>query len=191
MSRLIEHTFERRNELLQSSGTWFHGFLSHEQATHLLKRERQGSFLFRLNESLPNCLIVSFVVLASGTEAGAVVRHRVLYRADLGYSFERRPQRHIYSLVDYCLWKIAGSASLTEKLERSGLLCQSEIVERMEEMASLFHLWRIGDVPLVQGPGQQQAVDGEKLWFGDRVFPTMPYVVQRNKVWLTHPVIKQ
>lgn len=225
ISRMIENALKRKRELLDNAGTHFHGFLTLDQARERLRDESEGSFLFHLNEDLPNCLIVSFVPLRanqraededdhscdspSATSLGhsaashpraaaeerrlvasksrccgcrrSLVHHRVLYKTDLGYTFDRAHQRTILPLLDYCAWKISGNEELRQQFNRHPVSQQPDIVDKLESMRDLFPLWKIG------GEVSLTATDGS----GAAAFPNMPHIVQRNQAWLVRPVLSK
>jgi hypothetical protein len=195
LSRMIENALERKRELMENAGTYFHGFVTLAQARALLQREREGSFLFHLNENLPNCLIVSFVASSSSSSSSpsppstttkTVVRHRALYKTDVGYSFDRSHQRSVLPLLDYCAWKISGNETLCRRFQRHPVSHQADIVEKLEGMKDLFPLWKIsGDVSSIDFSSATSAAAAAAV----TVFPTMPYIVHKNRQWLVHPVL--
>ncbi len=204
VSRMIENALERKRELLENAGTYFHGFVTLAQARALLRGEREGSFLFHLNENLPNCLIVSFVAMTSSstssppasTSSSSSVRHRALYKTDVGYSLDRGHQRTVLPLLDYCAWKISGNAELRRRFKRHPMAQQADIKEKLKSMRNLFPLWKISGN--VQGAGLSSSADSviaqsttAATTTTGAVYPTMPYIVQKNRQWLVHPVLTQ
>jgi hypothetical protein len=200
VSRMIENALERKRELLENAGTYFHGFVTLAQARALLRGEREGSFLFHLNENLPNCLIVSFVAMTSSppsstsSSSSPAVRHRALYKTDVGYSLDRGHQRTVLPLLDYCAWKISGNAELRRRFKRHPMAQQVDIKEKLKSMRNLFPLWKISGN--VQGAGLSSSADSviaqsttTITTTTGAVYPTMPYIVQKNRQWLVHPVL--
>jgi hypothetical protein len=100
----------------------------------------------------------------------------------VGYSFDRSHQRSVLPLLDYCAWKISGNETLCRRFQRHPVSHQADIVEKLEGMKDLFPLWKIsGDVSSIDSSSAPSAAA--------TVFPTMPYIVQKNRQWLVHPVL--
>eukprot|EP01122_Echinamoeba_exundans_P005619 TRINITY_DN1576_c0_g1_i2.p1 TRINITY_DN1576_c0_g1~~TRINITY_DN1576_c0_g1_i2.p1 ORF type:complete len:558 (-),score=43.03 TRINITY_DN1576_c0_g1_i2:1031-2704(-) len=179
---LIEDCYLRKRELLQpvSAGTtYFHGFLTRDEADHRLASSPNGSFLLYLNKCLPCAIVLCFKT--SNMHAGDpakpyVVLHKALYRVAWGFSFSA-PPKSVFTLVESIGWYLKQNSALYSAAESAGLLLD-EIRSKMQYVWHLHHLWGLRDVP---SPEEAQSSPSD-------VFTCLQQVISRNRSFLVHPV---
>eukprot|EP01130_Rhizamoeba_saxonica_P001728 TRINITY_DN11588_c0_g1_i1.p1 TRINITY_DN11588_c0_g1~~TRINITY_DN11588_c0_g1_i1.p1 ORF type:complete len:542 (-),score=69.04 TRINITY_DN11588_c0_g1_i1:7-1608(-) len=181
--RLIEETFKRRNELINDEVP-FHGFLLKEIAEEKVMeycRGKPGYYLFYLDKHYPNILYMCYSIIKNDDIS---YQHKPIYRNPYGYCFvttyqfgEETLSLDIPSLWDYSSWYIAGQVWQGE------ILFEDIPPEAQEEVEIINHyyfpLWRLMDLPPTVNNRSNIAA-----------FPTLSYLIQRNKKIFCHRVDK-
>jgi len=206
LSNLIFESMQRRHELINIPHEFgFQGFLTPEAAEARIfefihhtkpgveQAEMAGFYFFYLNPNLTNRIVLCYSAV---NRNGLGVFHKQIYRTPFGYSFtrslhsEKANSYGIPTLVDHCLWTLACPPRYlpaSTGCYNSGITIgdlSSDLQEKYAMSADLVGLWRI---PYLAGESELEVLLSKR----DDCYPTLLYLVQRNKFSLKHMVPKQ
>jgi hypothetical protein len=142
-------------------------------------------------------------------ETCVLVSHRPIYRTPLGYSFSRKIDKGDYdlsstegeeeieetvpvpSLTTYCSWFLSANQRILQeqcqRLSGSGRMISEEMAHLIEETKELGSLWHLRYVP---APAKDSnTYSGGRIGSQPSSYPTLTYLIQRNKEIFKFPVI--